>query len=285
MSIAFQGERGAYSELAAKEFFGVHKLFVPLPEFIDVYNAVSRGKAAYGVLPIENSLAGSIHQNYDLLLEGDLFIVGEIFLKVSHYLIANPSVSLKNIRRIYSHPQALTQCKRFLARFKKAEIIPVSNTASAVTKIKEEGCVDAAAIASMQAAIDYDMAVLAKAIEDRMNNQTRFIMLAKKPLKIRGKKRQFKSSSVFAAKNIPGALFKALSVFALRDIDLFKIESRPFGKKGFDYLFYLDFEGSSEDNKSQNALNHLQEITTCYRFLGSYPVGRITHPEYFKRWR
>lgn len=284
MSIAFQGEPGAYSELAAKEYFGIRKKFVPVPEFIDVYNAVSKGKTQHGVLPIENSLAGSIHQNYDLLLEGDLYIVGEILLKVSHYLISNNNVSKKKIRRIFSHPQALTQCKSFLKRFKNVEIVPVSNTAAAVRKIKEEKLEDAAAIASMQAAIDYDMSVLAKAIEDRLKNQTRFIILAKKPLNIRSGKQQTKSSIVFAAKNIPGALFKALSVFALRDIDLFKIESRPFTGSGFEYMFYLDFEGSILDERSKNAVNHLQEITTYYRFLGSYRVGKVTHPEYLKRW-
>lgn len=284
MSIAFQGEPGAYSELAAKEYFGIRKKFVPMPEFIDVYNAVSKGKTQHGILPIENSLAGSIHQNYDLLLEGELFIVGEIFLKVSHYLISNYTVTKKKLKRIFSHPQALTQCKSFLKRFKNAEVVPVSNTASAVRKIKEEKLEDAAAIASMQAAIDYDMAVLAKAIEDKLNNQTRFIILAKNPLKVRSGKQKVKSSIVFAAKNIPGALFKALSVFALRDIDLYKIESRPFSGRSFEYMFYLDFQGSIDDEVSKNAVNHLQEITTYYRFLGSYRVGQVTHPEYLKRW-
>lgn len=282
MSIAFQGEPGAYSELAAKEYFGVSKKYVPMSEFIEVYNAVSKGKTKYGILPIENSLAGSIHKNYDLLLEGELFIIGEIYLRVSHYLIANKHVSRRKIKRVFSHPQALAQCKKYLNKYPKLEIVPVSNTAAAVRKIKNEKMEDASAIASMQAAIDYNMSVLAGEIEDIHTNQTRFIILSKKPQRVYSRK-GIKSSIVFATKNIPGALFKALSVFALRDMDLFKIESRPFFGRSFEYMFYLDFEGNISDEVSKNAVNHLKEITTYYRFLGSYQVGCVAHPEYKSR--
>ncbi len=283
MKIAFQGEQGAYSELAAKEFFGVSKKYIPVPEFEDVYNAVSKGKVQHGILPIENSLAGSIHQNYDILLKGDLNIVGELFLKVSHYLIANEGVKRKNIRKVYSHPQALAQCKNYLKKYKNLTLIPVSNTASAVSMIKKEKYDDAAAVASMQAAIDYNMAVFGKRIEDVKNNQTRFIMLSKEPLQIKSKKKKTKTSIVFTLKNIPGALFKALSVFALRDIDLFKIESRPVSGRNFEYMFYLDFEGNIEDKVQKNAVNHLREITSFERVLGSYYVGDVVHPVYQKR--
>jgi len=283
MTIAFQGETGAFSELAAKEYFGVSKKFVPMPEFTDVYSAVSEGKTQYGIIPIENSLAGSIHQNYDLLLEGDLFIVGEIYLKVSHYLIANKNISRRRVRRIFSHPQAIAQCKKYLKRFPNMSIVPVSNTASAVRMIKKEKLDDAAAIASMQAAIDYDMSVLTKTIEDIHTNQTRFIILAKKPMRIHSRKQPVKSSIVFATKNIPGALFKALAVFALRDINLLKIESRPLYGRNFEYMFYMDFSGYIRDEAQRNAVNHLKEISTHNRLLGSYYVGRIAHPEFKKR--
>jgi prephenate dehydratase len=283
MRIAFQGEQGAYSELAAKEFFGVSKKYFPVPEFTDVYNAVSKGKAEHGILPIENSLAGSIHQNYDILLKGDLFIIGEIFLKVSHYLIANEGVSRKKIRNVYSHPQALAQCKNYLKKYKNITLIPVSNTASAVRMIKKEKLNDSAAIASMQAAIDYNMAVFGKRIEDVKNNQTRFIMLGKKPLQIKSKRKKAKTSIVFTLKNLPGALFRALSVFALRDIDLHKIESRPVYGRNFEYMFYLDFEGHIEEEAQKNAVNHLREITSFERVLGSYYAGNIVHPVYQKR--
>lgn len=283
MKIAFQGEQGAFSELAAKEYFGPKKQFLPLPEFADVYKAVARGKAEFGILPIENSLAGSIHQNYDLLLHGDLYIIGEIYLKVSHYLIANKHVSRRNIKRIFSHPQALAQCKKYLERFASIQIVPVSNTAGAVKMIRQQNLTDAAAIASLQAAIDYDMGILAKAIEDNHNNQTRFIILHKKPARIKSRKPKVKTSIVFSTKNIPGALFKALSVFALRDIDLLKIESRPVHGKNFEYLFYLDFTGHVHDEAQKNALNHLREITTFDQFLGSYYLGKVAHPKYKKR--
>ncbi len=283
MKIVFQGERGAYSELAAKEYFSNSNRFVAVPEFSDVYDAVHDGKAKYGILPIENSLAGSIHQNYDILLKGDAIIVGEIYLKVSHYLIANEGVTSKKIRRVYSHPQAIAQCKNYLTRFKDTEHIPVSNTASAVKKIKKEKMMDAAAIASMQAAIDFNMRVLGRRIEDLDNNQTRFIILGNKPKRLSAKEQDIKTSIVFSLKNIPGALFKALSVFALRDIDLYKIESRPVYGKNFEYLFYLDFAGNIDNDIPEKAINHLREITTFDRILGSYHVGKVVHPIYQKR--
>ncbi|MFP4418676.1 MAG: prephenate dehydratase [Chitinispirillaceae bacterium] len=282
MAVAFQGERGAFGELAAVLFFGKNKKVVPRKEFTDVFRAVADKQAQYGVIPIENSLAGSIHQNYDLLLENDLFIIGEIVLQVSHYLIANRGITKSKIRRVFSHPQALAQCKRYLELMKSIEIVAVSNTAAAVKKIKEEHLKDSAAIASMQAAIDYDMSVLARHIEDNRNNMTRFLILARRQKKPCSAK-DIKTSIVFSTKNIPGALFKALSVFALRDIDLYKIESRPVNGKNFEYLFYLDFQGYAHDKAQKNALNHLQEITTFFRILGSYPLGDIVRPEYKKR--
>ena len=283
MKVSFQGERGAFGELAAVEYFGKKVMPIPVPEFADVFKAVEKQKAAYGIIPIENSLAGSIHQNYDLLLESNLFIVGEICLRISHYLIANPGASRRTIKRVFSHPQALAQCKRYLKRFPRLEITPVSNTAAGVKMIRDSNMRDAAAIASMQAILDYNMKCLAKNIEDNPNNMTRFLVLARKnALKHRGG-RPMKTSIVFSTKNIAGALFKSLSVFALRDVNLFKIESRPVHGKGFEYLFYLDLEGSAQDEAQRNAIHHLQEITSFYRMLGSYPVGRVAHPEYRKR--
>lgn len=283
MTVAFQGEKGAYSELASNEYFGSSKRYEAVPEFADVYSSVVSGKTRYGILPIENSMAGSIHQNFDLLLNGDVFIIGEIFLMVSHYLIGNKGIHRRRIKRVYSHPQALAQCKKYLSRFPDLKVIPVSNTAGAVKKIKKEKLLDAAAIASMQAAIDFDMTVLAKKIEDNHNNRTRFIILSKKPMRVTNGKKEIKTSIVFATKNIPGALFKALSAFALRDIDLYKIESRPFPDRHFEYMFYLDFKGDVRGVAQQNALNHLREITTFDKILGSYYVGNVAHPAYKKR--
>ena len=282
MKIAFGGERGAFGELAAIEYFGPEQTFVIQPEFTDVFNAVVNGKCNYGIVPIENSLAGSIHQNYDSLLESNLFISGEILLRIGHFLIANKGVNRKNVKRILSHPQALAQCKKYLKKFPDADIVPFSNTALAVKKIKEENLDDAAAIASMQAARDFKMDVLACNIEDNRWNTTRFIIVSKKLQKPSTSKRS-KSSVVFSMKNIPGALFKCLGAFALRDVDLFKIESRPVHGKGFKYLFYLDFEGEPGQEAQRNAIKHLQEMTTFYRFLGSYPQGELVYPRYHKR--
>jgi len=283
MKVAFQGERGAFGELAVVEYFGRKAEPAPVAQFIDVFKAVETGRAKYGMIPIENSLAGSIHQNYDSLRETHLFIVGEILLRISHYLLVNPGVCRRDIRRVFSHPQAIAQCRKYLSRFPRLEIVPCPNTAAGAKMIRDNGLRDAAAIASRQAMIDYGMACLAKNIEDNRMNMTRFLVLSKRPSVKKRRHGAMKTSIVFSTKDIPGALFKALSVFALRDINLYKIESRPMHGKGFEYIFYLDFEGDAADEAQRNAINHLKEITSYYRMLGSYPVGRIVHPEYRKR--
>ena len=281
--IAFPGERGSFTEIAAIEYFGKDHQYVCVPEFIGVFEKVSSGICRYGIVPIENSSAGSIHQNFDALLESNLFITGEIMLRIGQCLIANKGVAKKDIKKIYSHPAVFPQCKKFLARHPSIEKTALPNTALAVKKIKDEKLTDAAAIASMQAAIDFNMDVLAKNIEDNPWNTTRFIIISKKTEKPAAS--PVKTSIVFSTKNIPGALFKCLGVFALRDIDLLKIESRPVhGVKGFNYLFYLDFAGNITDEAQKNALNHLQEITTFFRHLGSYNCGKLALPKYQKRY-
>jgi prephenate dehydratase len=284
MIISYAGEPGAFSELAAVEYCGTRATAAPVPDFDAVFRAVSARRADMGIVPIENSLAGSIHQNYDLLLEHRLYITGEISLRIAHYLIANKGAAIGDIRRIYSHPQALAQCKKHLRSFRRAEIIPVSSTAGAVKKIRDERMLDAAAIGSLQAVMDYKMAVLARNIEDNELNTTRFIVLSRTPIARAARSpAPAKTSILFSTKNAPGALFRALSVFALRDINLLKIESRPVMTGKFEYRFYLDFSGNHWEERQKNALNHLREITSLYRLLGSYPVGRDVLPEYRKR--
>ena len=282
MSIAFQGERGAFTELAAIQYFGGKEKTMAFPQWEDVFETVEKRKATFGIIPIENSLGGSIHRNYDLLLHHDLLITGEIYLKISQFLLANKGVGIRRIKRVFSIPQAFEQCRRYFKANPTMQCVPVSNTAAAAKKIKEERLVDAAAVSSMQAAIDYDLKILARDIEDNKENITRFLVLSKKQTLMHGT-RAMKTSVVFALKNIAGALFKSLSVFALRDINLLKIESRPVHGKPFEYLFYLDFSGSEHDEAQSNAINHLREITVSCRVLGSYPVGRLAHPEYRKR--
>ncbi|MFN8007917.1 MAG: prephenate dehydratase [Terriglobia bacterium] len=265
--IAFQGERGAYSELAARRLFPRDPQLSPCQTFDLVFQKVDRGEVDFGVIPIENSLAGSIHQNYDLLLRYDLQILGELNQRIVHNLIAHPAATLPKIRRVYSHPQALMQCQRNLSRFKNIEVIPTYDTAGSVKKIKEEDIFDGAAIASTLAAEIYGMKILKSQIQDDPENFTRFLVLGQKTTI---PKRADKTSVVFSVQNIPGALFRALSVFALRDIDLYKIESRPLYGKPWEYLFYIDFAGSEGDAKCRHALQHLNEVASFWRVLGSY---------------
>ncbi len=283
MNIAFQGEKGAYSELAAKHFFNSRGNYLPLSRFSDVFRSVQNRECAYGIIPIENSLTGSIHENYDLLMETDTFISGEVFLSVSHYLIANKGVSRRSIKTVYSHPQAIKQCRRYLEAHSNLNVEAVFDTAGAVKMIKENNIRDAAAIASFQAAIDYDMKVLKKHMEDNHRNQTRFLILRPEENKKRENSSEYKTSIVFETKNIPGALFKALSVFALRDIDLFKIESRPVRETNFKYMFYLDFQGHYKDTVQEKALEHLDELTVYSKVLGSYKRGENITPEFTEK--
>lgn len=278
MSVAFAGEYGAYAELAAREYFGPRRKVVPVPSFEAVFSAVGAGTTTYGIVPIENSLSGSIHQSYDLLLDNRLYIVGEIKLGIANCLITLPGVRCSAIKKVYSHPQALSQCRGFLKRMKGVEIVATANTAGAVKMLRDTGMRDGAAIASMQAAADYGMRILARNIQDHADNTTRFIVLARTPARVKKNTAAMKTSVVFATKNLPGALFKCLGVFALRDVDLYKIESRPYRGKGFEYLFYLDFAGEAGMTAQRNALSHLAEMTVFQRILGSYPVGRVAHP-------
>ena len=266
--VAYQGEQGAYSEIASRRFFPGASRLIPCVTFDLVFQRVQREEAAFGVIPIENSLAGSIHQNYDLLLRHRLTIVGELKLRIAHHLIANSGVPLSQIRRVFSHPQALMQCRRNTARLGKLEIIPTYDTAGSVKKIKEEKILDGAAIASELAARLYGMTILRENLQDNAANFTRFLLLAKGRHRIPDAN---KTSIVFSIQNLPGALFRSMSVFALRDIDLYKIESRPLHGKPWEYLFYVDFAGSLEDRRCRKAMAHLRELAGHLKILGSYP--------------
>jgi len=266
MKIAFQGEPGAYSEQAIFNYFGQIDTY-PHESFDAVFDAVVTGACQSALIPIENSLAGSIHQNYDLLLRHDLHIVGEYLLRVQHCLIALPDVNKSDIKKVISHPQALGQCAAYLrALGVKAE--QVYDTAGSVKMLKELGARDTAAIASHRAAEIYEMKILEEGIEDNPENYTRFLAIAKESVIPNG---EAKTSIVFTLKNQPGALFKALSVFALRDLDLTKIESRPLQGKPWEYLFYIDFIGATNEETALKALDHLSEYALMLRVLGSYP--------------
>jgi prephenate dehydratase len=277
MVIAIQGERGAYSEAAALEHFGPETEILPCETFDDAFAAVQSGRADGGLVPIENSLAGSIHRCYDLLLQHTLSIVGEHHLRVRHCLIAHPGVELGDIRRVISHPQALAQCNRYLHSMSDVTTSVVYDTAGSVKMVKEQGDRAVAGIASRRAAEVYGMQVLAEGIEDDPANFTRFLAIS--PQAVAPQEGNAKTSIVFAMRNVPGALFKAMSVFALRDIDLTKIESRPLVGKVWEYLFYVDLVGSTTDPNVQRALENLSEYTSLLRVLGSYPRHPLMLPE------
>jgi prephenate dehydratase len=268
VKVAYQGEPGAYSEAALLKYFGPEVLASGKPAFEDVFESVEKGECEFAFLPIENSLAGSIHRNYDLMREHSLHIIGEILLRVHHCLIALPGVRMEEIRVVKSHTQALDQCRGYLARWPGIAIRPVYDTAGAVKQLSKEKDVHTAAIASRRAAELYGMAILEEGIEDNQQNFTRFLILGKQAVVPQA---DAKTSVLVSLRHEPGSLFKALSVFALRDIDLLKLESRPLIGQPGEYLFYIDFAGASTDAKVQRALAHLEEYALMLRVLGSYP--------------
>lgn len=275
ISVAFQGEHGAFSEMAARSYFGKEVRVVPQRDFASLFAAVERGDSTHGMVPIENSLMGSIHENYDHLAAYNLQIVGELKLRIVHNLIVNRGVTLEDVRHIYSQAPALAQCAAFIASLPQVEAVMASDTAGAVKALKASGARDAAAIASAQAAVDYDLEILRAGIEDDHQNYTRFLVVASeasapKNLTIEG---PAKTSIVFAMKNVPGALFKSLSVFALRDLNLLKIESRPLAGKPWEYAFSLDIEGHLGREACARAIDHLREIAIFVKVLGSYRQG------------
>jgi len=268
--VAFQGERGAYSESAVHAFFGEDVIPKPCRTFREVFQEVVDGKSDYGVVPIENSIEGSVNQVYDLFMEFDLKVCGEVILKIEHCLIANPGTKIENIKVIYSHPQALAQCRNFLEEL-GCEMISTYDTAGSVKMIKERGIFNAGAIASERAAEIYGMSIIARDIADNPNNYTRFFILHEEDSPPTG---EDKTSIIFSTKHVPGALYRALEEFAIRNINLTKIESRPTKQKPWEYNFYLDFEGHRNECRCMEALSSLRKKTTFLKILGSYPKAR-----------
>ena len=271
----FQGALGAFSQEAALQLLGNKAEVVPFARFEEVFQALIRGKIDAAVIPVENTLAGSVHENYDHLLNYPVRIAGETNVRIVHNLIAPPGVRFKDIRRVYSHPVALNQCLKFFSSHPKIERTTFYDTAGSVKMVMDEKSSDAAAIGSAAAAGMYGGHILKRSIEDDRRNYTRFVLLiAPKRTRLpRQSPKAWKTSLVFTTRNTPGALFRALSAFALRDLNMTKIESRPLHGKPWEYLFYLDFIGREDEPKVQNALRHLSELADFYRVLGSYPKG------------
>jgi 3-deoxy-7-phosphoheptulonate synthase len=264
---AFLGEIGSYSHKACTQYFGDQVAPLPLNSFREIFAAIKEGRTHFGIIPLENSLAGSVHENYDLLLEYDLRIVGEIRLRIKHNLIAHPEADISDIRRVFSHPQVFQQCRQFLEQHPDWEIVSVSDTARAVKHIKEAGSPADAAIAGLDAAAIHGMAALEEGVETNPRNYTRFVVIGTEPLA--GGERQ-KSSLIFSTGNRPGSLFEVMKVFADEGINLVKLESRPIHGKPWEYMFYVDLEGDVLSEAFQPVLARLAERTDYLKILGSY---------------
>lgn len=268
MKIAIQGEAGSFSHEAAQRMVPGCQV-VSCARSVEVFDRVENGSAAAAVIPIENSLAGTVAEHADLLLDRHVFIRRESFLRIRHNLIVAPGVHLRDVRRAYSHPVALEQCRNFFRKHRNIEPVVFYDTAGSVKHVVENHLRAAAGIAGPQAARVYGAKILQAGIEDHKRNFTRFFLISKSR---RVAPRANKTSLAFSVKNVPGALFKALSVFALRDIDLSKIESRPMRGRPWEYVFYVDLL-RGQDEAAGNALRHLAEIAELVKVLGIYPAA------------
>jgi prephenate dehydratase len=273
--IAFQGERGAYSEEAIYQFFGAEVEPLPCRSFEDVLEVVESRTADYGVLPVENSTAGSINQAYDLLLEHDLRVWGEAILRVRHALLAPPGTALTDVRRVRSHPHALAQCERYLSNrgWTTETAYDTAGSARALAASPEPGV---AVIASRLAGQLYELAELDYGVEDAFYNYTRFFMLSNQDPP---RAQRNKTSIVFCARHQPGALYECMGEFARRRINLTKLESRPRLNRPWQYIFYLDFEGHCQDPECEAALMGLLRRSSFVKLLGSYPAATTPIPD------
>ena len=265
MIVAFQGVKGAYSEDAVFSW-DADAIALECPEFVDLFDAVRSGKADLGMLPVENSIEGSVTSANDLLFRSDLKVVGEVMVHIRHCLIGHPDAELDDIRRVYSHPQALAQCRDLLNSHPEWQKVPAFDTAGSVRMIKERGSKDEAALASRRAASTYGMKVLLEDVQSVKNNITRFFVLSRESSKEMGNK----TALAFTTKNRPGALFECLKAFAAHDVNITKLESRPWHGRTWEYVFYLDLDGDARQGKVAEALAVLKESASCVRIFGSF---------------
>jgi prephenate dehydratase len=282
MKVAIQGELGSFSHEAAKKMLP-RCTVLPCARSAEVFDRVERGSVAAAVIPIENTLAGTVAEHADLLVARNVFIQGEYLLRIVHNVIAAPGVKMSALRRVLSHPVALDQCRDFFEKHSRIEAVPFYDTAGSVKHVIAEKLKDSAGIAGLQAAGEYSGIVLQAGVEDDKRNFTRFFLIRRRPSSARRKKERSpherliprganKTSIAFKVGNVPGALFKSLSVFALRDISLSKIESRPLRGRPWEYVFYVDFL-RGDDEPARNALRHLGEVAEFVKVLGIYPAA------------
>ncbi|MFQ6101169.1 MAG: prephenate dehydratase [Anaerolineae bacterium] len=267
--VAFQGIAGAYSEEAIRQFFGPEVETVPCDALDDVFPAVEDGDADYAMVPVENTVAGSVRRCYELLMERDLRVYAETILRVRHMLLALPGSKLEDLKRVRSHPQALAQCQRYLSRY-GLEPEPAFDTAGSARDLAANPEADVAVIASALAAELYGLEILTPAIEDFPFNYTRFFVLS---LDDPPRAQRSKTSLIFSSRHQPGALYECLGEFATRSINLTKIESRPRLNRPWQYIFYLDFEGHWQDPECEAAIMGLLRRSSFVKLLGSYPAA------------
>ena len=267
--VSFQGERGAYSEAASISFFGNEIEAIPCFTFADALKNTENGESDYSILPIENSLEGSVGESNDLLLSTELSVIGEIYHRIHHCLIGTGSIG--DIDTIYSHPQALGQCRQFIQK-NSLKTIPSYDTAGSVKIIKDLNKNSAACIASKNAAGIFDVPVIQEGIEDNTNNYTRFLVFSKEKSV---KSENSKTSIIFSVKHEAGALHQIIKEFYQHKINLTKIESRPNKNTAWEYNFYVDFEGHQDDSTIKDVLQKLRDNTTFLKILGSYPIAKL----------
>jgi chorismate mutase/prephenate dehydratase len=275
--VSFQGAEGAYSQIAAERHFAAWGGEIECQgqsSFLGLLQAVSTGAADYGMLPVENTTAGSINEAYDLLAQTSLAVVGEEVLRVEHCLVGLPEASLEQIRRVYSHPQALAQCSVFLAGLDDCAVQSFTDTAMSVQKVRDERDPTQAAVASERAADLYGLKVLTRNIENQKDNYTRFMVVARTPLRL-DESVTCKTSLIFSTRHEQGALVRCLNVLADQGLNLTKLESRPRPNSPFEYLFYVDFEGNLESEAVRGAIEGMRAHTSYLKVLGCYPrAGR-----------
>lgn len=269
ITAAFQGEEGAFSHAAARKLLGDGVRVMACPRFRDTFAALKDGAVTHAVIPIENTLHGSVLENYDNLVEFGIPIIGETSIRISHQLIAMPGVSFRAVEKVYSHPVALNQCVEFFRAHPRLIMTPHYDTAGSVKMLNDEHPARAAAIASEAAAQLYGGVILKRNIEDDRQNFTRFFLLSQKAAPDRTGA-PWKTTLVFAVANEAGALFKAMACFALRGVNLTKLESRPLRGRPWEYLFSVDLAGRSTDPNVTKSIDHLSEMTSTLKILGSY---------------
>lgn len=268
--VAYQGIPGSFSYQAARLYFGNSIEFVSKSSFDDVFEFLDRGDVDWGILPVENSSVGMISRVFDLLYQYNLNIRGELYLEVQHNILGLPGAQLKDIEEVYSHPQAIEQCNKFLGEHPNWKVIPFFDTAKSAKWVKEQGVPKFAAIASTEAAELYGLDVISSRIQDNSSNYTRFIVIAKED---RVDCDCNKISLNISLSHTPGSLYRVVEQFAKNDLNMLSIKSRPIVTKPFEYMFYIDFEGNLKDDNVRNAIEGIRCHCSSFKILGNYKAG------------